>query len=216
MIQPYDIIMIVILLAAAIFGAWKGVAWQVAALASVVVSAAAAVHFSPSLAPTISAHEPWNRFFAMAILYIATAIAIWLVFRLVSGIIDRVQLKEFDRQLGVVFGLLKGALYCIIITFFAVTLSESLRQVVLASKSGTIIARGIRDANPVLPEDVRRWLGKYINELDEKLHTPPKEALPLKDFGDIPGSLTSPIPVPGRAEPLPAAAPSGILPKAGK
>ena len=58
----------------------------------------------------------------MLVLYLVTAAAIWIVFHLVSSIIDRVQLKEFDRQLGAIFGLAKGILYCVVITFFAVTL----------------------------------------------------------------------------------------------
>ena len=58
------------------------------------------------------------------------------------------------------------------------TLSESARQTVLQSRSGDLIARGIRNANPILPDDVRAWLGKYIDELDEKLHAPPKEVSP--------------------------------------
>jgi membrane protein required for colicin V production len=177
-IQPYDFVMLAVLVGAMLFGAWKGVAWQLAALGSVVVSAAVAVHSSAALAPYFSAHEPWNRFFAMLILFVATGGAIWLVFRLVSGIIDRLKLKEFDRQLGALFGLAKGVLYCVILTFFAVTLSESARQMVLESRSGDLIARGIRNANPILPDDVRTWLGKYIDELNEKLHAPPQEVSP--------------------------------------
>jgi hypothetical protein len=46
---------------------------------------------------------------------------------------------------------------------------------VLKSRSGDWIARGIRNANPILPDDVRQWLGKYIDELDEKLHAPPNQ-----------------------------------------
>ena len=56
-----------------------------------------------------------------------------------------------------------------VITFFAVTLSESLRQMVLKSYSGYAIARLTRNANPILPEDVRSVIGKYIDELDQKL-----------------------------------------------
>ena len=73
----------------------------------------------------------------MLVLYVVTAGAIWLLFRLVSGIIDRLKLKEFDRQLGALFGLAKGVLYCVIITFFAVTLSEPARQAVLQSRLAT-------------------------------------------------------------------------------
>jgi membrane protein required for colicin V production len=173
MLQPYDLLMLAVVVGAMLFGVWKGVVWQLAALASVVVSAAVAVHSSAALAPYFSAQEPWNRFIAMLVLYLATAAGIWLGFRLVAGIIDRLKLKEFDRQLGTLFGLAKGVLYCVVITFFAVTLSEAGRQTVLQSRSGDLIARGIRDANPILPADVRRWLGKYIDELDEKLHQPP-------------------------------------------
>jgi membrane protein required for colicin V production len=181
-IQPYDFVMLAVLVAALAFGAWKGVAWQIAALASVIVSAAVAVHSSAALTPylSFSDHEQWNRFLAMLVLYVATAGAIWILFRLVAGVIDRLKLKEFDRQLGATFGLAKGVLYCVVITFFVVTLSESARQTVLASRSGGLIARGIRDANPIIPDDVRTWLGKYIDELDEKLHAPPSATTPDK------------------------------------
>ena len=182
----YDFLMLAVVVGAMLFGAWKGMAWQIAALASVVVSAAVAVHSSAPLAPYFSSHEPWNRFLAMLVLYVATAAGIWLLFRLVAGIIDRVQLKEFDRQLGTFFGLAKGILYCVIITFFAVTLSETARQTVLQSRSGDLIARGIRDANPILPVDVRTWLGKYIDELDEKLHPAPQEGAKKAD-APLPG-----------------------------
>lgn len=176
-IQPYDIVMLAVLAATLVFGIWKGVAWQIAALASVVLSAAVAVHCSAAVTPymSFSEHEPWNRFLAMLVLYVVTAGAIWIFFRFVAGVIDRLKLKEFDRQLGAMFGLAKGLLYCVIITFFAVTLSESSRQAVLQSRSGDLIARGIRNANPILPDDVRDWLGKYIDELDERLNAPPAE-----------------------------------------
>lgn len=202
MIQLYDYLMLAVLVGALVFGAWKGMAWQVASLASVFVSAAVAVHSSPAVAPYFSAHEPWNRFLAMLVLYVTTAVAIWFFFRLAARVIDRVKLKEFDRQLGAIFGLAKGALYCVIITFFAVTLSEVARQAVLQSRSGDFIARGIRQANPVLPDDVRAWLGKYIDELDERLHSPPKEVVPSElgepQFGESRGEGETPVnPEPG-------------------
>ncbi|MGB1707347.1 MAG: CvpA family protein, partial [Rubripirellula sp.] len=56
---------------------------------------------------------------------------------MVRGSIDRMKLKEFDRQIGALFGLAKGALYCTLITLFAVTLSgERIREAVVQSKSG--------------------------------------------------------------------------------
>lgn len=192
--QPYDILMLIVLVGAALFGFWKGMAWQIAALASVVLSGLAAIHFGARLAPLFGEHAPWNRFAAMLGIYLLTALVIWLLFRLVAGVLDRVKLKEFDRQIGALFGLAKGILWCIVITFFVVTLSESARQTVLGSQSGRYIAILIKNATPVLPEEVTKVLGSYIEQLDRKLdpNTPPEpsgDALPglggedLKSWG---------------------------------
>ena len=137
----YDILMLVVLVGCTLFGLWKGMAWQLASLASLFASYMVALKFSDVLAPHISSEAPWNRFLAMLILYIVTSLAIWLAFRVVAGVIDKVKLKEFDKQLGAAFGLAKGLALCLIITFFAVSLSESLRAKVQSSQSGDYIAR---------------------------------------------------------------------------
>ncbi len=202
-IALYDIVMLAVLAVAVLLGVWKGMAWQVASLCSVFVSAAVAIHSSPVLTPLFGKQEPWNRFFAMAVLYVVTAAAIWILFHFVSNIIDRVKLKEFDRQLGAIFGLAKGVLYCVVITFFAVTLSEPARDAVLQSRSGDLIARGIRVANPILPEDIRTYLGKYIDEFDAKLHAPPQEAPAMPATPGV-EPVAEPAPGPG-GQPAPPA-----------
>ncbi len=173
--QPYDIFMLIVLVGAAVFGAWKGMAWQLASIASVLLSAIVAMRFSGLLAPSLSAQEPWNQFLAMGILFVGTSLGVWIAFRFVAKMIDRVKLKEFDRQMGALFGTAKGVLYCLILTFFAVTLSEATRQRVLASRSGYYAAILVQKGTPLMPEKVRSTLGKYIQKLDEGLDpaTPP-------------------------------------------
>ena len=102
--QPYDIAMIFVLAATTVYGFWKGLAWQVASVCSLVASYFVALRFSDQLAPMISAQAPWNKFLAMLALYLGTSAAIWLAFRIVSGAIDRVKLHEFDRQAGGLVG----------------------------------------------------------------------------------------------------------------
>jgi membrane protein required for colicin V production len=192
-IQGYDLLMLAILILATAFGAWKGLAWQVASFASLVVSCVVAVRFSDGLARFIPHRAPWNRFLAMLILFLLTSLAIWILFRLVAGLIDRVRLKQFDRQMGALVGLAKGVLLCLVITFFAVTLSEGVRQAVLHSHSGKFIARMIEHAAPTLPEEIRQPLGKYIDEFERQLDrdTSPDE-LP-EDLSELLGSGPGPI-----------------------
>ena len=168
--QPYDIAMLVVLISATLFGAWKGMAWQIASLASLVASYFVALRFGAELAPVFGKQEPWNRFIAMFVLYAGTSLAIWLAFRLVAGIIDRVRLKEFDRQIGGLFGLAKGVLLCLIITFFAVTLSNQAREFVLESRSGVYISQLIDRATPLIPPELHDVLAPYLQEFDDGLN----------------------------------------------
>jgi membrane protein required for colicin V production len=192
-LQFYDVLMLAVLALSILFGAWKGMAWQLASLASLVVSAGVALHFSGTVVGWfVKSPTPWNRCVAMLVLYVLTALAIWMLFRMVAGIIDRVRLKEFDRQLGAIFGAAKGVLWCMVITFFAVTLSEPARQTILKSRSGYYIAVLTHRAGPVLPQEVRDVVGKYLEELDRKLdpRTPSEGGVAgRQETHDFPGIL---------------------------
>ena len=171
--ELYDICMLVVLAGATILGAWKGIAWQVASMASLVLSYFVALRFSPQLAPHFGQQAPLNRFVAMFVLYAGTAMVIWFVFRLVSNLIDRVRLKEFDRQMGALFGLAKGVLLCVAITFFAVTLSTQARTAVLRSQSGYYIALLLHRAEGVMPRELHEVLDPYMNKLEQELDSRP-------------------------------------------
>jgi membrane protein required for colicin V production len=137
----------------------------------------------------------------MLILYVLTSLAIWLAFRVVAGLIDRVRLREFDHQMGAFVGLAKGVLLCLVITFFAVTLSETARQTVLRSRSGYYIALFIRRAGPVLPAEIRDVLGKYIDELDRRL-APAASARDVPPSRGVCATATPPKPADeGEAQP---------------
>ena len=96
--QPYDILMLVVLVGSTLFGFWKGMAWQIASLASVVVSALVASQFGEQLAPLFGEQAPWNCYIAMLVLYLVTALAIWLVFRLVAGVGNREEDAEAKKD----------------------------------------------------------------------------------------------------------------------
>jgi membrane protein required for colicin V production len=167
----YDLLMLGVLVATTLFGFAKGMAWQIASLSALVASYFVALRFSEPLVETgiVGDEAPWNRFLAMLIIYVATSLAIWFAFRFVSQAIDRVRLQEFDRQIGGLFGLAKGVLLCVAITFFALTLAPQSRAAVLRSRSGHYIALLIAKADSVMPREVHAVLDPYLDRMEEEL-----------------------------------------------
>ena len=187
--ETYDLFMLLVLGALTLFGFWKGFAWQVAWLGSIIVSYSAAVRFSDDLAPNFGDTAPWNRFVAMLAIFVGTSAAIWILFRFVSGFLDRVKLNEFDHQLGAVLGFGRGVLWCIGITFFAMTLpwlSTGQKENIIASRSGQQIVKLLDNADAVVPPEVHQVLEPYIVRIRQGLdpNTQPQISLP-----NLPGQM---------------------------
>jgi membrane protein required for colicin V production len=167
--QAYDVLMLIVVGLAALFGYWKGLAWQVASLASIFASYFVAYRFRDEVAQYIDTRPPWNIFLAMLILFLATSLVIWILFRLVRGFLDRAKLKEFDQHLGAILGAGKGVVLCIVITLFAVSLaSDSLREAIIFSRSGTCIAKLLEKSEAIMPPELHDVLRPYLDRLDAR------------------------------------------------
>jgi membrane protein required for colicin V production len=217
--QTYDVLMIVVLVAATVFGMWKGMAWQIASLASLVMSYFIALRFADRLAPTfeVIAPPPLNKFVAMLLIYMATSFFIWSMFRFVSSVIDRVKLEYFDRQMGAIFGFAKGVLLCVAITFFAVSLlPQPQKEQILASQTGHYIVVLIDKTDSVVPPEIHDVIGPFLHRINEqldpggtRLHENGLQATwPSAAFPDWPSQATgntSSTPAQPAATPLPSA-----------
>jgi membrane protein required for colicin V production len=139
-------------------------------VASLVVSYFVALKFADRIAPLVSQHAPWNKFVAMLLIYAGTSLAIWMIYRAIGSAIDRVKLNEFDRQMGALVGFAKGVLFCIAITFFAVTiLGQQQRDQILSSRSGRYIVQVLDKADAVAPPEIKQVIGPYLNRINERL-----------------------------------------------
>jgi len=182
--EVYDVVMIVVLIGATAFGAWKGLAWQVASLAAIFVSYFVAVEFGGQVAVHIKAKPPLNKFAAMLIIYVVTSLAIWVAFRWIRAFIDRLQLKEFDRQVGALLGLGKGVILCVIITMFAMALlGEEEKQAICHSRSGRYIAQLLDKAPAYMPKEIHDVVHPYLKSLDDQLDHPPHTGTPQPRSG---------------------------------
>jgi membrane protein required for colicin V production len=170
--EGYDILMLALLVGSTLFGAYKGLTWQVASIASMLVSYGAAYRFRSTLANWISADPPWNIFASMLIVYATSSLGIWSICQMIRDLIERVRLKEFDRQMGALFGFAKGVIFCSIVTLFAVTLlGDAQRRNIVHSRSGHYIARFLHDAAPVMPVEVKEVIGPYLDEFGAEVES---------------------------------------------
>jgi len=161
----YDIAMIIVFLGAIWFGYWKGLAWQVASVASIALSYFVAITFPDTITPYISAEAPFNRFAAMLILFVGTSLIVWTLFASVSKSLKKMELKGFDRQAGALLGAFKGALLCMVITMFSVALlGDKAKDAIIQSKSGYYVVQGIDQLPSVLPTDMYQYVHKYVDD----------------------------------------------------
>lgn len=198
-LEGYDLVMLGILAGAALLGYFKGMVWQVAWIAGIVVSSFVALRFGGQFAPHFGNQAPWNRFAAMLACYVATSLAVWLLFRTISGAINAVHLSAFDKQLGLLLGLAKGALLCVVITFFGVTLAPAYRGQIITSKSGRLVASLIVRADEFLPPQVHETVEPFVRQFEQQF-------APQSGMAGFDGGPAVAGPAFGRP---PAAAPAG-------
>ena len=166
--ESYDLFMVLVLSALTLFGFWKGFAWQIAWITSIVVSYYVGLRFSPELAPKLGGSAP----LAMLVIFIGCGAAIWIVFRFVSNFIDKLKLNAFDHQLGALLGFGRGVLWCILITFFAMWLpwlSHVQKENIIASHSGQYIVLLLDEADSILPAGVHSTIDPYIQRVRQEL-----------------------------------------------
>ena len=175
-IEGYDLVMLGILAAAAVLGYFKGLVWQIAWIAGIAASSYVALRFGGPLSPFFGQQAPWNRLIAMLALYVATSLAVWLVFRVIAGAINAIHLSAFDHQLGLLLGLAKGALLCVVVTFFAITLAPGYRDQIVASRSGRIVAELIVRADQFLPKEIVETVDPFVKQFEDQLRRPPGTA----------------------------------------
>ena len=159
----YDIAMLVIFFGAIVFGYWKGLAWQIASLAALVVSYIVAVNFRDQIAAHLQVDEPWNKIGAMLMLFLGTSLMIWAIYSSVSKSLKRNELKGFDRQAGALLGALKGGLLCMVVTMFAVSfLGEAVHEKIDHSRFGPYIEKGIWQVSDFVPDELARFVNPHI------------------------------------------------------
>lgn len=166
----YDIIMLVLLLGAVLFGYWKGLAWQIASVAAVVVSYFAAYRFHYQVAQFVQAEPPFNQYAAMLIIFVACSLMIWLAYAYVNRSLEKAELDGFNRQMGALVGAVLGVLLCMVVTMFSVSLlGQTAHDSIHHSKFGPYVVRGISMVRSIVPEEFVGSLDPHFNNFQQQI-----------------------------------------------
>lgn len=149
--QIFDLVVVGTLL----FCAWKGAARGLVSQAAWVIALILCFKFSdklaPAIEPAIAVEQPLKKWVAMAIVYLGLCLASFVAASIVNSWLEKARLKDFDRHLGALLGLIKGVVICMTVMFFSLTLSESARAVVSQSRSGYAAAVMLYHLDPLIP-----------------------------------------------------------------
>jgi uncharacterized membrane protein required for colicin V production len=174
----YDAAMAGVLVAGMVWGSWKGVTWQLASIASMILGYVVSHQLSPQLAPHFPGDPVVSRALAMLATYAVVSGGVFLVAWIFRAILKKLQFEAFDRHLGMLLGGMEGTLLGLLATFFVVSLAPSTRDPIFSSPSGKLVGSLMNAVGPVLPSEAREALAPFIAEAKQAIATGEK-VLPL-------------------------------------
>jgi membrane protein required for colicin V production len=176
----YDLLVVGVIVLSTLLGTWKGLAWQLAGILSLVLGFAVAIPFSAPLAHFFGSTPPINRFFAAAVLYALVSLGLYLGAFYYREVIQKWKLDNWDRHLGGVLGALKGFLLCLALTFFAITCFTGLRDPILSRPTGKLMAYTMHSVHPIWPAGFHDIIHSYIEHDVEPDEPAPNTPAPPK------------------------------------
>ena len=189
----YDAAMIGVVIAGMIWGALRGITWQLASIASLVLGYSVAYPLSGQMAHRFPGEPVMARALAMLAVYVAVSGGILLAAWVVRTTLLRWKFDVFDRHLGMILGGLEGALLGVVATLFVVSLAPRTRETILTSPTGTAVNHLMTALGPILPGEIRDVLSPFDHPSDPLAATvEPVEARPSSRTGRAPDANPEP------------------------
>jgi len=153
----FDLAMVAVVAASALFAYVRGVIRELIALATWVVGVVAAIEFAGALAgmfPELDVAPVVKQAFAFAAILLAVMIIGAVVARLLSGVVRAIGLGFVDRMLGAAFGVARGLLVIVVFALIAGLTALPKRDWWQNSTLGQPLASAALSLKPYLP---RAW-----------------------------------------------------------
>lgn len=158
---PYDAALVGVIAAGMIWGAFRGITWQVASIASLALGYTVSHTLSGQIAPYFPGDPLVARSLAMLAIYFGASTGVFLVAWIVRATLRQLKFEAFDRYLGMLLGGVEGSILGLVVTLFVVSLLPQTRDPIFNSPSGKLVGQVMAAIGPVLPEEARSVLGPF-------------------------------------------------------
>jgi membrane protein required for colicin V production len=157
----YDAAMAIVVVAGMVRGAWLGITWQLASIASLILGYVVSHQASAQFAPYFPGEPEVARSLAMAAIYVVVSASVFGLARLVREILHKIKFEAYDRHLGMLLGGSEAACVGMLVTMFVVSLAPATRQPIFSSPTGHVVGIVMNNLGPVLPGEVRKVLAPH-------------------------------------------------------
>jgi membrane protein required for colicin V production len=158
---PLDWILVAVLAASFLLGAWRGLVYEVLSVISWVAAFVVAQLFAPQVAallPVGGWSEAMRYAAGFLLLFIGVVFAGGLLAWLTKKLVQAVGLRPIDRTLGAAFGLLRGAVLLLALAVVVNLTPLKRAEWWTQSRGAAMSTAAVKGLKPVLPERFGQYL----------------------------------------------------------
>ncbi len=161
MLASVDWILLTVLAASLLIGAWRGLVYELLSLVGWVAAFFLAQWFAPQVAaqlPLEGSAEPVRYAAGFAVVFVAAAFGAGLVAWLLKKLIEMLGLRPVDRTLGAAFGLVRGFVLLLAVTVVMAMTPLKDKPWWRESTLAGYLATALQAIKPALPEKFAQHL----------------------------------------------------------
>lgn len=152
-LPAFDVFVILFLLYCIFMGGKRGIFLQITSIIALLAGWYVSSRYSVNFKSYFPLGDTLSGKVASIATFFAVEIGVLILGKILSGMLIGGVLKEANRQLGALFGLVKGLIVCLVVTYFAVTLSSTSKKFVIGSQSGRMLVQLLYEVQKIIPDN---------------------------------------------------------------
>jgi membrane protein required for colicin V production len=175
MFTSFDYAVMAVIGLSALRGMWRGLLAEAFGLVGWVVAFFVAVNFVGSVVPYIPAHWPGGALTQWSIAFLLIVAAVLVLSSVASALLTRVTevigLRGIDRSLGLLFGVVRGAILVVILVALAGLTELPQHDFWRDALFRPAAEQGVRELKPLLPDTLAAYVRTPPDDSSESSRT---------------------------------------------